>query len=120
LLVLEKAFAEVKFFTDSKDDLVRWIDTNILLLKENPLEHTTGTRIRELLDEHRAFQEDLSHRSGSFDSTYKKGEALEEHAPPEVTLFYLYLSAFLFCEIDSRKRNILLINFKHSARSGAI
>ena len=61
---------------------MRWIDERGKFLREKTVEPSTGDQIRGLLEEHKKLQEEIQFRQSSFQTTYRRGEALEEHAPP--------------------------------------
>lgn len=71
-------------FVESRDELLHWIEASMeqLGVKINEGASTAQERIREGIDEHKAFQEQIHRRSSTFETTCLRGKALEDHAPP--------------------------------------
>ena len=80
----ENALGESQTYFNAYNELVEFLDGADEDLKREggvPSDSATGDRIRETLEEHKQLQEDLHSRKPQYETTLKRGRALEEHAP---------------------------------------
>uniref|UniRef100_A0A915B3J8 Microtubule-actin cross-linking factor 1 n=1 Tax=Parascaris univalens TaxID=6257 RepID=A0A915B3J8_PARUN len=78
---LDIAFQEARLFFDAHADLSQWIASSKKWLDEQSGQRTFGDRVRGDLERHKDFQRELASRQPMYDTTYKRGKSLSEHAP---------------------------------------
>ncbi|TKR92402.1 hypothetical protein L596_007064 [Steinernema carpocapsae] len=79
---LDSTFNDVRLFFDAHADLLDWIEENAGKLAEQETSPvSTGDRIRQELEEHTVFARELADLQPKYDSTERRGKALQEHAP---------------------------------------
>uniref|UniRef100_A0A915ENC3 Dystrophin n=1 Tax=Ditylenchus dipsaci TaxID=166011 RepID=A0A915ENC3_9BILA len=64
---LENAQTDTQMFEEAKNELLQWI---------------SAKRVRDMLNEHKNFHEQIERRKSTFDMLCTKGKSLEDHAPP--------------------------------------
>lgn len=78
---LDNAMAEAQTYFEVRDELVDWMNKASEKIAKQQVEPTTAEKLREILDEHKALQEELQSKKPRYESTEKRGRLLEEHAP---------------------------------------
>uniref|UniRef100_A0A0N5AJF6 GAR domain-containing protein n=1 Tax=Syphacia muris TaxID=451379 RepID=A0A0N5AJF6_9BILA len=78
---LESCYKDSTLYFDSCVDLMEWLNTSLKWIEDRNAEALFGENIREALDQHKNFQRELGTKQPLFDTTYKRGKSLSDHAP---------------------------------------
>lgn len=83
---LDVGYADAQLYFEARDELLAWVEASVEELKHKPsgAELTTigGERLRELVEDHKHFQEQITRRRSHLEMTLLRGKALAERAPP--------------------------------------
>ncbi|KAK6730474.1 hypothetical protein RB195_007126 [Necator americanus] len=82
---LNAALDETRVWINGVTDLTGWLDEVEARFPDDQLSTSNVDKLKQLLDDVKAVQADLTSRQPDFDITYKRGKSLMDHAPrPEV------------------------------------
>ncbi|VDK41941.1 unnamed protein product [Anisakis simplex] len=77
---LDDIFQLARSFFDMHAQLSDWIESSKKWLEEQSVQTTFSERMRDDLDHHKDFQREFAGRQPMFDTTYRRGKSLIEHA----------------------------------------
>lgn len=82
ILELENSANDSQLYFDSHNELVEWIDASIVQLESQSVDllTNTGCKIRDLLENHKLFYDQINRRTSVYESTYQRGKLLEDQA----------------------------------------
>ncbi|EYB85849.1 hypothetical protein Y032_0289g1495 [Ancylostoma ceylanicum] len=82
---LNAALDETRVWLNGVTDLLSWLDDLETKIPDDQLSTSNIDKLKQLLDDVKAAQAELTSRQPDFDITYKRGKSLMDHAPrPEV------------------------------------
>uniref|UniRef100_A0AAF5PYW1 GAR domain-containing protein n=2 Tax=Wuchereria bancrofti TaxID=6293 RepID=A0AAF5PYW1_WUCBA len=80
---LDLALQEARYYFESHARVIDSITSSLKWIDDQYAQTASGDRLRTDLEEHRKFQHELTERQAVYETIYKRGKTLSEHAPRE-------------------------------------
>ncbi|KAK6106184.1 Spectrin repeat family protein [Brugia pahangi] len=80
---LDLALQEARYYFESHAQVIDSITSSLKWIDDQYAQTASGDRLRTDLEKHRKFQHELMERQAVYETIYKRGKTLSEHAPRE-------------------------------------